>query len=147
MQWAWFGLAVVLIIVECFTIDLVAVWFAISALVMGIVASIFNELGVWWQIFIFLILAAILLIATRPLVKKILKKSKDSETNLELILGHTGMVTERIENDLSQGSVKINGLVWTARSSDNSVIDQDTLVIVKKIDGNKLIVEKKENKL
>ncbi len=145
MQWVWFGLAIALIVVECFTVDLVAVWFAVSALVMGIIASIFSELGVWWQILIFLLLASVLLIATRPLVKKFLKKSKNSETNLELILGHTGIVTEKIENDLSQGSVKINGLVWTARSSDNSVIDQDTLVIVKEIIGNKLIVEKKEN--
>ncbi len=144
MQWVWFGLAIALIVVECFTVDLVAVWFAVSSLVMGIVASIFPELDVWWQILIFLLLASVLLVATRPLVKKFLKKAKNSETNLELILGHTAIVTEKIENDLSQGSVKINGLVWTARSSDNSVIEQDTLVIVKEIIGNKLIVEKKE---
>ena len=72
-----------------------------------------------------------------------MQRHKEQETNLELVLNHTGIVIEDINNDLAVGSVKINGIIWSARSEDGSVILQDTLVLVKKIDGNKLIVEVK----
>ena len=39
-------------------------------------------------------------------------------------------------------AVRINGLVWTARSEDGSVIEKDTFVIVKEIRGNKVVVNK-----
>ncbi len=143
MYWAWFGLAVGLIVFEAITIDLVAVWFAISALVMGIVVAIFPSLDVLWQVLIFLVLATILLASTRRFVKKFLARKKGQETNLELVVDHVGMVEEDIDNDLSLGAVKINGLVWTARSLNGDKIEKDTLVIIKEIKGNKLFVIRK----
>ncbi len=143
MFWFWFGLAVALIVIETITIDLVAVWFALSALVMGIITAIFQSIDIGWQILIFLTLSATLLILTRPLVKKFLARKKGQETNLELIVDHIGMVEEDIDNDLSKGAVKINGLVWTARSINGEKIEKDTLVIVKDIKGNKLFVTRK----
>lgn len=143
MFWFWFGLAVALIVIETITIDLVAVWFALSALVMGIITAIFQSIDIGWQILIFLTLSATLLILTRPLVKKFLARKKGQETNLELIVDHIGMVEEDIDNDLSKGAVKINGLVWTARSINGEKIEKDTLVIVKDIKGNKLFVARK----
>lgn len=145
MLWVWFGLCVALIGVECLTVDLVAVWFAVASLIMGIIVAIFPTLDIWWQILIFLAISSILVVLTRPLVKKFLKRNRAQETNLELIINHVGVVTESINNDLQQGAVKINGLIWSARSSDNGIIAPDTLVIVKEIVGNKLIVEIKES--
>ena len=142
-MWVWFGLALSLLIVELCTIDLVAVWFAISALILGILAAIFTQLQFGWQALIFVVLSASLFLATRPFVKKFIKRKKGQETNLELILGGTARVVETIDNSRETGAVKINGLVWTARSSDGAVIEPDDLVLVKEIKGNKLIVEKK----
>jgi membrane protein implicated in regulation of membrane protease activity len=140
-MWIWFGAAIVLLIIELCTVDLVAVWFGLSALVMGVITGIAPKLGWGWQIGIFAVLSAGLLMATRPLVKKFLAKKKNSETNLELVIGHKALVVEEI-NDFEQGAVRINGLIWTARSEDGSVIEKDMMVTVKEIRGNKVIVSK-----
>lgn len=142
MMWVWFGIAVALIIVECATIELVAIWFALSALLMGVIVGIASGLELIWQISIFVALSVAFVFATRPLVKKLMAKRKGSETNLELIVGHKAVVTEKIENDLSTGAVKINGLIWNARTIDGNVVEKDEFVLVKEIQGNKLIVEK-----
>ena len=141
-MWIWFGIAVVLLTVELATVDLVAIWLALSALVMGVIAGIATELHIVWQVAIFVALSAGLLVGTRPLVKKFLRRRKNTDTNLELVIGHKAIVVEEINNDLSVGAVRINGLVWTARSLDGSIIEKDTLVLVKEIQGNKAIVNK-----
>jgi membrane protein implicated in regulation of membrane protease activity len=147
MWWIlWLGAAIALLGVELVTSDLVSIWLAVAAFLLGIVTAIFPWLHLGWQIFIFAILSAALLFSTRPLVKKFLKKRKSQETNLELILGHVGIVEEDVNNDLALGAVKINGLVWSARSEDGSEIEKGEFVVVQNISGNKLIVKKREIK-
>ena len=144
MTWLiWLGIAVLLIIIEAFTFDLVAVWFAASALVLTIVTSIVPTLDVFWQIAIFVSVTAVLLISTRNAVKKFMMRKKGQETNLELIVNHNAMVVEDINNDEEVGAVKINGLIWSARAKDGQCIDKGTIVEVVEIRGNKLIVIKK----
>ncbi|MBR7160209.1 MAG: NfeD family protein [Clostridia bacterium] len=144
MTWLiWLGIAVLLIIIEAFTFDLVAVWFAASALVLTIVTSIVPTLDVFWQIAIFVSVTAVLLISTRNAVKKFMMRKKGQETNLELIVNHNAMVVEDINNDEEVGAVKINGLIWSARAKDGQCIDKGTIVVVDEIRGNKLIVIKK----
>ena len=142
-MWVWFGLALLFVVVELCTIDLVAVWFAISALILGVIAAIFTELQFGWQALIFVVLSFVLFLATRPFVKKFMKRRRGQETNLELVIGYTARVVETIDNSREAGAAKINGLIWTARSVDGSIIEVDELVLVKDIIGNKLIVEKK----
>jgi membrane protein implicated in regulation of membrane protease activity len=145
-MWMWFGLALVLFLVELCTVDLLSVWFAIAALLLGIVTALAPTLHIVWQLVIFMVLSASLFIATRPFVKRFSARRKGQETNLELIVGATARVTERIENDRELGSVKLNGLMWTARSVDGSIIEIDELVEIKEIKGNKVFVEKTNSK-
>ena len=141
-MWIWFGIAVVLLLVELATVDLVAIWLALSALILGVIAGIATERHIVWQIGIFVLISGVLLVATRPLIKKFMQRKKNTDTNLELVIGHKALVVEEINNDMSVGAVRINGLVWTARSVDGSIIEKDTLVWVKEIQGNKAFVEK-----
>ena len=141
-MWFWFGAAVLLFIIELMAVDLITIWFAISSLALGIITGIAPELNIGWQISIFAVLSVGLLLATRPLVRKFLAKRKNSETNLGLIINHKALVVEDIKNDFEQGAVRINGLIWSARSEDGEDIEKDTLVIVKEIRGNKAIVIK-----
>ena len=53
------------------------------------------------------------------------------------------VVVEEIDNIKSTGEVKIDGKIWTARSSDNEIIPPNSIVVVEKIEGVKLIVNKK----
>jgi membrane protein implicated in regulation of membrane protease activity len=140
-MWLWFGLALGLFVLELCTVDLVSVWFACAALVVGIVTAIFPELYIVWQLAIFIGLSAVLFLATRPFVKRFMQRKKGQETNLDLIVGSSARVTERIENDVESGAVKVGGLVWTARSVDGSMIEIGEIVTVKEIKGNKVFVE------
>ena len=147
MVWFWLSLAIALVVVELSTTQLVSIWLAlgagITAIITAIVKSFGGNLPVVWQFVIFIASAAILLASTRRLVKRFLKKNKNQETNLELNLDKVAVVTERIDNVKGEGTIKINGLEWSARSLDDSVIEKDELVIFKEIKGNKALVIKK----
>ena len=144
MFWLWLGVALALLGIELITVDLLSVWFAISAFITAIIAGIFPMLHWGWQTFIFLVIAVALLLLTRPFVKRFLKRNKRQATNLDLVIGNVGVVEEEIDNDFSMGAVKINGLIWSARTATNEKIEKGTLVIADGIEGNKIIVRKKE---
>ena len=142
MAWTWLIIAISLTVLELFTYQFVSIWFAVGGFITAIVTSIFPDLGIGWQISIFVISSLIFLFATRPMVRKLLaKRGKAQETNLELILGKEAIVVEDINNIEGRGAIKINGLVWSARSQSDENITAGEIVIVKKIDGNKTIVK------
>ena len=144
MAWFWLALSIALMVVELSTVELVSVWFSVGAGITALVKAIFPTVGIGWQILIFVCVSVVLLVSTRPIVKKFLNKRKDkSGTNLELLIGKSAIVVEDIDNILGKGAVKINGLEWSARSCDGSVILKDTVVIFKEISGNKAVVERK----
>ena len=53
-----------------------------------------------------------------------------------------GVVTERIDNVEERGRVLVDGINWAARSEDGDGIEQSERVVVKKIEGAKVIVER-----
>ncbi len=134
----WIVLLVVLIIVEAVTAQLVTIWFAAGA-AAALVAELCG-LQQWLQWVIFIAVSAIALIATRPLVRKVTNKTVQP-TNADRCIGQTAIVTEDINNIEGKGQVNVNGITWTARSSDGSVFRKDERVTVEKIEGVKLIVK------
>lgn len=135
----WAIAFVVLTIAELETVQFVSIWFALAALV-----SMFTALAglpIIGQITVFVIASVILLLATRPLVKKLTAK-KNFPTNIELDIGQTAYVINDIDNAQAVGRVKLNGVDWMARSSDNSIISAGEAVVVEKVDGTRLIVKK-----
>lgn len=144
MAWIWLGLAVVLLVIEASTVQLVCIWFSCSALVTSIATLIFGKLGFSfpWQLLVFCVLSIALLACTRKLVKKLLlKRTNAQKTNLELNIGKEAIVVEDIDNIKGEGAIKINGLVWSAKSIDGNPIKKDEIVIFKEINGNKAVVE------
>ncbi len=134
----WIIMLVVLIVVEAATAQMVTIWFAAGA-VGAIVAELLNA-EVWVQWIVFVAVSVVALIATRPLVKK-MTKAKVQPTNADRCIGQTAVVTEEINNIEGRGQVHVNGITWTARSSDGTVFKKDERVTVEKIDGVKLIVK------
>lgn len=125
---------------EGVTAQLVSIWFVIGA--VAALASVAFGASIPVQIVIFTVVSIIALIITRPLVKKHINV-KAEKTNADRCIGQEAVVIEEIDNLSSKGQVKTLGQVWTARSSDASIIAKDTVVIVRKIDGVKLIVSNK----
>ncbi len=133
----WAATLVILLIIEGATAQLVTIWFAAGALAALIAAALNAPL--WLQITLFVVVSAVTLIATRPLVKRITNR-KAENLNADRIIGRQAIVTERIDNLEGTGSVKVDGLVWTARSEDDDVIEQGSKVTIVKIEGVKVIV-------
>ena len=133
----WIIIIVLGIILEEATSTLVSIWFSISAAVSLVFAI--ADFSVYIQIIVFAALSLILVLATRPLVKKLTHNS-EVKTNVDKLYGMVGTVTKTIEPD-DKGSVKVDFQEWTAISVNNKLIEEKTKVVIKGIVGNKLIVD------
>ena len=91
---------------------------------------------------VFLGLSIFLLVVARGIVKKKLAVRK-TNLNADSLIGKTGVVQEPINNISETGSVKIAGLIWTARSVNGEEIPEGAVVIIRDIQGVKLICEPK----
>ena len=136
----WVVALVVFLIVEAVTAGLVSIWFVFGSLVALICAAL--GAAVWLQIFWFVIVSVATLVLTRPLVKRYVD-SRSIATNADRSIGRAAVVTERIDNLAATGAVNLDGVVWTARSTDDAVaIEAGERGTVRAIEGVKLIVER-----
>ena len=136
----WLIMVIILTIVEITTVNLVTVWFVASSLI-SLVISLFSD-NFFLQFLVFVILGVIFLITTKPIINKYLLKSKKESTNLDRVIGMTGVVTGEIQKN-EIGEVKVDGKRWSAVS--DATIKKGEYVIINKIDGVKLVVSKKES--
>lgn len=138
MTLLWTLFTIGLIILEAATTQLICIWFA-GGTFAALIVALFNT-DLWIQIVTFVIVSALLLIFTKKLVNSL--KSKDPvKTNADALIGQRAAVISPISNEKETGTVKVRGMVWTARSEDGSDIDTDKIVTVKQIEGVKLIVK------
>ena len=139
----WLLLFIVLLVVEIITLGLTTIWFAGGALVSFILAML--HVGSMLQWGVFCAVSLILLFATRPWAVRYFNSQKKEKTNVDSLAGKTAVVTSELRNLEGKGEVFVNGLTWTARTADDSVvIPENTHVIVKEVQGVKLIVEEKK---
>ena len=134
----WLVIAVVMGVTEACTVQLVSVWFAIGS-AAACITSLFTD-QIYIQVIVFVVVTAIALAVTRPLVKK-LKRKRPEATNADRYIGKSAVVVEAIDNDHAKGLVKVDNEKWTARSVDGQLIEPGDRVVVTAIEGVKLIVE------
>lgn len=137
----WLIVFVVLLIVEIATMGLTTVWFAGGALVAFLTAYI--GFGVVVQVLVFLIVSILLLVLTRPLAVKFFNQERQ-KTNAESLIGQKAVVKEEINTLQATGRVEVNGMEWSAKTEESEIIEADTIVMIRGIQGVKLIVEKEE---
>ena len=137
-EFVWLIIAIVIFAIEALTVNLTTLWFGLSA----IIAMIFAAFGAssQLQIIVFAATTVILLIFTRPIAVKYIKKTS---TNVDTLIGKSAIVTEKIDNLKGTGQVKIDGNFWTARSENDFIIEEREVVEICRISGVKLIVKKK----
>lgn len=148
MNWAaiiWLVLLVIFIMAEASTVAVVSMWFAVGSLAAMIASFLGAEF--WLQAVVFMAVSCGLLCTLRPLVRKYFTP-KLTKTNVDSVIGSTGLVTSPIDNIMSQGQVKLGAMEWTARSTSGEAIAVGTQVKVDRIEGVKVFVspaEVKEN--
>ena len=144
MFWVWLAVVVISAVVEFATMDLTSIWFTAGAIIPFILSAI-N--GIHWaiQVSLFVVLTVLSIIFLRPIAKKCLLKNANSKTNINALIGKQCKMITGCDFE-NMGSVKINGVVWSAISEDGKPIAKDDIVEIIKVDGNKLVVKHVNNK-
>ena len=134
----WLFAVIILLVVEALTVNITTIWFAGGG-AAAMLCAVFRLNG-WIQVSAFVIVSALLLIFTRPAVKRAMKESKP-KTNADALIGEKGIVIDDIIPYEAPGSVKIKGNVWSAKPLENKKITAGSIVEIKEIKGVHLIVE------
>ena len=138
--WIWIAVIVLAFIVEVLSDQLISIWFVPGA----VIATVFDfcDIDLIWQLLVILVLAAIgIIFAKTYLCKRI--NSSVVKTNIDAIIGERCIVTEKIDNYVGCGQVKVKGQIWSARGvGDDDVFESGEILHVVAIEGVKVICKK-----
>lgn len=142
----WIVLGVLLAIAEAFTVTFVLIMFAAGAFAAAIAAAV--GASVPMQVVVFTVVSALSLAAVRPVIKRHQLSSAatgDTPMGVEALEGSPGVVLDQVTD--TQGLVKINGELWTARVYDaTQVIEPGERVRVIEVRGATVMVWRDEFK-
>ncbi|MEF2885823.1 MAG: NfeD family protein, partial [Ruminococcus sp.] len=85
MPFIWIGFAIVMAVCEASTTQLVSLWFVLGA-VAAAISTIFTP-SIFIQLVVFLVVSALSLAITRPLVKRLRKHRSTVSTNADRLIG------------------------------------------------------------
>jgi membrane protein implicated in regulation of membrane protease activity len=137
----WVLVFFVAVIIESLEPQLVSVWFAGGALVALLFATVF-QVTLVWQVVLFALTSVVLLLLTRPFVRKVTTLPTVA-TNADALIGNEILVEKGFGPKQSgmglQGDVR-----WKLVSKDEAIFKSGEFAIVQEINGNKLTVMKKK---
>lgn len=134
----WLVIAGIAFVIESFTVGFFVFWFGIGALITLVVSLFFDNFIL--QVAVFIVSSSLLLVLTKPLVKKFVKDIKTQPTNVYGLVGKEGIVLEDINSINGTGQIKVKGELWSATSDTN--IEKNAKVRVLSVNGVRLNVEK-----
>lgn len=138
----WTGVILFSIFIEANTAALVSIWFIPPAVVALVLAIIGVPLTA--QLLTFVLLSALLLILSRTVFKKFMKKEDFVPTNSDRLPGMEAVVTSEIKGGTELGEAKVDGKFWSAKLNDESFAAVGEVLIVDHIESTKLILRKKD---
>lgn len=130
----WAIVTVTMAILEIIIPGLVTIWFACAGFVLVLISEMVKNSTV--EFFIFSVTALLLIIFTRPVLKRwieVRKKAYEGEGSETVI--------ENITED-GKYEVRFKGVLWTAISP--YIFVKGEKVIIEGFEGNKIILKKKE---
>lgn len=131
----WAIVTVTMAVLEIIIPGLVTIWFACAGLVLVLISEMVKNSTA--EFFIFAVTALLLVIFTRPALKRwieVRKKAYEGEGSETVI--------ENITED-GKYEVKFKGVLWTAVSP--YIFVKGEKVIIDGFEGNKIILRKKED--
>ena len=137
----WTIVIVLAIIVEANTAALVSIWFIPPAVISLVIAIAGGSLTA--QLIVFVLLSAFLLVLSKTIFSKFMKKDGFIPTNADRLPGMDAVVTIAINGGTELGEVKVDGKFWSARLEDNSAAEVGEVLTVERIESTKLICKRK----
>ena len=137
----WVIAALLLFIIELFTVGFAVVCLSIGAGGGAIAAACDASLEM--QFLTFAIISLIALAGVRPLLKRAFYRGGEKvATNASAMIGKRGVVCEEVDGDVEGGRVMIEGVDWRAITADGEILSKGTKVEVVAIDSVVLTVKK-----
>jgi len=142
LPWFWVAVLIVCLVIEAGTGALTTIWAAIAAFPLIFIAML--PVPFKWQLLIFAALTLALAVITRPFAVKKLKVGEHDSTNVNAMEGQEVLLTKRISR-FEKGEAKArNGVIWTATADSGDEIPEQTVCIVRRVEGNNLVVAPKD---
>ena len=138
----WLIGVVVFAVLEGVTYQMISIWFVFGA-VGGLITSLITD-SFPIQMTVFLALSVLMLAILRPLSMKLLK-NQDFKSNTDSLVGKEVLITQEVSNIKGTGQGKINGMVWTVRSEEDTPLPAGETARIERIEGVKLIVSSKKS--
>ena len=132
----WLAAAIAFGVLELITAPLVCIWFCGGALAAAL-TSVFTQ-SVFVTATVFVVVSALLLVFTRPLIKSRVAP-KIQPTNADRIIGKEAIVVETIDPVENKGQIKVDGQVWSAKCE--YPLEMGEKVIISSIEGVKAVVK------
>ena len=138
----WLVIFVLSLIIEGLTAELVSIFFSLGSLV-ALIMSFFTGIPYYIELVVFVVLSIISLLALRPVMNRVLKKEKRL-TNIDEFVGKEIKLSKGYEQ-YSFGEANIGGIIWRVLNiEEKEPINEGAEAVVISVQGNKLIVRKKE---
>lgn len=143
LVYVWIGVFIVALIIELATSELVSVWFALGSLISLILAVCHVHWSI--QLIVFVLTSGVFLFLFKLLFQKKLKKPL-TPTNFDSLIGKDIiLISDCNKNKIGEG--KIRDVIWSVCCDDDNSYSNGEIAIIKAVDGNKIIINKKEKKL
>jgi len=139
----WTLLGVLLLVAEMFTPGFWLACLAIGAFAAGVV-GLLPGVGATVEVIVGSVTSLASMVGLRPMLMRRFRIGSATElrTNVDALLGKTGVVTERIEGGTRQGRLVVEGENWRGASVDKGILEPGTRVMVVQVDGTTLLVER-----
>jgi len=140
--WAvWVLTAIVLFTLEVFVPGFFLACLGVGSLIAGVLSML--NVGLTIQFFAFALVTLVVFIKIRPFFLKFLyRDDKGVRTNTEALIGKQGVVIEEIFSPTFQGRVKVGGEDWPAEAADGQRKVVGELILVERVEGNKVFVKR-----
>ena len=132
----WIAVLIVAVIVEIGTVQIVSIWFAVGAFA-AIVSMLFGA-PLLVQIIVFVAVSFILILVTRPVVSKMMKKT----AGVVKVNDEVGKRVRAVETVTSvSGRVVLGDVHWMAVTEGEKTVAAGSEAVVKSVKETVLVVE------
>lgn len=136
----WVIAGVAMLGLEMFAPGFVLALLGVAALVTSVFAAYGTTLNT--QLLSFAVVTAALTLGVRPLILRYFhRRVPGGSTNAGALIGRTGRVLEPVDDCAGTGRIKLGSEEWKAISARALVLPLGARVVVRRVEGCKLVVE------
>jgi membrane protein implicated in regulation of membrane protease activity len=137
----WLVLILLLLVIEMNSLEFTFLMLSLGA-AGGLIAGL-SGLPFWAQVIIAAVLSVLLLFLVKPPLLAALRKNADPhKTNVEALLGKSGITLSEVTN--LGGQIRLdNGEIWSAKTNGKAIAT-GVEIKIEKIDGAFAVIEKEK---